>query len=290
MSHKSKAKRVNLFRASRAKPRRAPRRTWRSLLPWGQSRRGEFLIDNFSVEDMTSAFCGDRRSEEAEFLAGLIGKELAEGRCVLRVFELRDAAPALVEGADHLSCRAANLARRTLRGSEATGSSLPFTAAISKLRRRPNPFAHGFLTMHEGVAMSSVSDRSTIVEDWRGTVPLVIGPSDAHVTWSHMLHTRAIAVWCAGDTRLWLLRALRSFPSAFDQAPAGLPPRSPFEDAPNASRTARRFQPTRGPSDRAEVPASATEQSVSADRQESDSRAQQANSQPSNRAALRREE
>jgi hypothetical protein len=104
-----------------------------------------------------------------------------------------------------------------------------------------------------------------------------------------MLHTRAIAVWCAGDTRLWLLRALRSFPSAFDQAPAG-PARSPFEDAPNASRTARRFQPTRGPSDRAEVPASATEQSVPGRQQESDSRSQQAHSQPSNRAALRREE
>lgn len=207
---------ANRRRKTARKKRRSVRpaeRSWRDVLPWREGQLGQLHTDPFEIEQFVIAMCGESWSKAGGLLKDAIATELAEGGACLRTFELPEEAPCRVEGSDRLSCRAAQIVRRTLRRACNLSNALPFTACIPKAPYGP-PLAHGYVRMTRGIRMSSPARRSRSVplEDWT-PVPIVVGPSDAETTWSHLRERGAIAVW--SERKLWLLRALRPFPTPF---------------------------------------------------------------------------
>ncbi len=229
-------KRIDLFRSSR-KPgeprpkRRAPRKpahTWKADQPWRESQRGNLLMDEFMLEAMTVALCGESWGHDGERLAAVISEEFVASRMFLRVFEPREDAPLRDPEAGHLSGRGAQLARSTFRRRDSRGKTFPFTATIRHPRwTERSPLAHGQLAPKAGMSMASpIANR--IVRDWPMPVPLIVGPSPSAMTsWMHLTATSSLAVW--SGHHLWLFRCVDRFPSIFDVL-RGLRPDAPHRE------------------------------------------------------------
>jgi hypothetical protein len=188
---------------------------WRSFLPWRVGRFGTTHVDPFVTEELLFALCGSERSSMSDTLKALVSERLADGRMVLRAFEVGMAPWRRVRSAS-VSTRAAQRARKMLLpyayGRTGRGSGLPFRAVIFSARR--SPLQHGALKVSRGFSMASIA-RVHSVSSWRRPVPLVLGSSTPTATWKHLRsRARSIAVWPDGSTRLWILRQLEGrFPT-----------------------------------------------------------------------------
>jgi len=216
--------RIDLFRSSRPAPtaptgsarRPVPERLrhWNDLLPWRASKlSGSVFVDPFETEVSIYAVCGRTWTALGERLKEELSEQLASGRLLLRIVQLRHAAPSPVPGARHLSCRRTQLAREILRHTDAAGRPAPWDAAVLRKARSPlgptDP--HGTLKFTRGLFMAWPGGAQRVTE-WPPAVPIVIGESTAPLSWELLAEHGALAVWIG--VRVYLFRQVRgAFPA-----------------------------------------------------------------------------
>jgi len=200
-------------------PRRPERaRHWSDLLPWRASKRsGAVFVDPFETEEVLYAVCGEHAQGKLgqRFKEALAG-ELASGRLLVRVMQLRSPAPPRVPGARRLSSRRAQTARCILRQTDARGRPAPWRNVVLRKVRRPmqRTEPHGWLEMERGLFMAWPEGQRRVSE-WPQRVPLVIGESSSEASWELLVRHRALAVWTRH--RMYLLRQVDGeFPGPFD--------------------------------------------------------------------------
>lgn len=214
---------MDLFRSSRPAPtagaparRPVPARQhhWNDLLPWRASKlSGSVFVDPFDTEVSIYAVCGRTWTALGERLKEQLSEELASGRLLLRIVQLRHEAPSPVPEARHLSCRRTQLAREILRQTDVAGRPAPWDAATLRKARAPlaQTDPHGCLKFTRGLLMAWPGGVQRVTE-WPPAVPIVIGESTAPLSWGLLAQHGALAVWVG--VRMYLFRQVRgAFPA-----------------------------------------------------------------------------
>ena len=224
-----------------AKPKRKrkpvpPTPSWRTLLPWSETRRGKHAPDSQRVEDMMAALTGlpANAGREHDLFVDVFRNALENGALAIRVFELQGTAPDRVDGDIRLSSHARQRVRDLLRRGEARGSAkLPFGVVVFT-DPKADPLQHGALHLDgRGFDLALVPDgihRAPLAQ-WPeievGTLarsaevprgcPLVVGDCDARSAWKHLSGTGALAVFGADSPFLWLFKVApgETFPDPF---------------------------------------------------------------------------
>jgi len=206
---------------------RTPRsRSWTDFLPWTTTARGVSYSDPARTEAMLSALLGEGEWDAlASRLAERVADELNCGRLCVRAFPMREEAPARFPDG-RVEARRAQRARIVLR----TYRRRLWQTTVSERAREP--FHHGAVTFSRAFMLAWPGGTRKAKWDPATSVPLVLGPSDARASWTHLCSPGALVVW--REKLLYVWRQVEGdFPSVFeDLRLRGLPTSNPF-DAPS---------------------------------------------------------